>query len=88
MFARHPGADAGADVLAANANGEVLLTVAVSRIVPRGVALSHKARWLKSAPDGANVNRLNAGIKSDMGGGSAVHGTEIMLRPIGPAGSA
>lgn len=70
----------GGLALVGNENGELLLTVAVSDIVPRGVALSHKARWLKTAPGGANVNLLNAGAKSDMGEGSAVHGTEIGIR--------
>lgn len=79
--AKEIGLREGGFALAGNQNGELLLKVAVSNVVPRGVALAHKARWLKSAPDGANVNLLNAGLKSDMGEGSAVHGTEIMLRP-------
>jgi anaerobic selenocysteine-containing dehydrogenase len=73
----------GGLAVASNENGELVLTVAVSDIVPRGVALSHKARWLKTAPGGANVNLLNGGMKSDMGEGSAVHGTEIELRRAG-----
>ncbi len=86
MIAVHPddaamlGLSQGGLAVASNENGELVLTVAVSDIVPRGVALSHKARWLKTAPGGANVNLLNGGIKSDMGQGSAVHGTEIALR--------
>jgi len=66
--------------IVANEHGALLLTVSVSDTVLRGVALSHKARWLKTAPDGANVNLLNGGAKSDMGQGSAVHGIEIEIR--------
>lgn len=75
------GLSEGGWATASNEHGALHLTVAVSEIVPRGVALSHKAHWPRSAPDRANVNLLNGGAKADMGQGSAVHGTEIELRP-------
>ena len=47
--------------------------------MPRGVALSHKGRWPRQEPSGANVNVLNPGEKADMGESTSVHGVEVML---------
>ena len=44
-----------------------------------GVAYSPKGRWPKREPERANVNALNPGIKSDMGGSTAVHGVEVTV---------
>jgi anaerobic selenocysteine-containing dehydrogenase len=75
----------GQAALASNAWGVLELQVAICADVPRGVALTHKGRWLKvdsvGAPNsaGANVNVLNGGLKSDMGESSAVHSVEVMV---------
>jgi hypothetical protein len=50
--------------------------------VPRGVALTHKGRWLSSNAAGANVNVLNPGEKSDMGESTAVHSVEVSVTPL------
>ncbi len=78
----HPD-DAGARGLAAgdrvtlsNATGQLSLTLAVAAIVPPGVALSDKSRWLDG---GANVNILNPGLESDMGRSTALHGVEVEI---------
>ena len=47
--------------------------------VPPGVALSHKGRWPKQEPAGANVNTLNPGRKADMGENSCVHSVEVAV---------
>jgi hypothetical protein len=43
------------------------------------VALSHKGRWPRQEPEGANVNVLNPGRKTDMGENSCVHSVEVAL---------
>ncbi len=72
----------GDEVLAENATGRLRLRVAVSDVVPRGVALSPKGRWPKREPERANVNVLNPGEKSDLGESTCVHGVEVVLAPV------
>jgi anaerobic selenocysteine-containing dehydrogenase len=72
----------GDEVLAENATGRLRLRVAVSNVVPRGVALSPKGRWPKREPERANVNALNPGEKSDLGESTCVHGVEVVLAPV------
>jgi anaerobic selenocysteine-containing dehydrogenase len=60
--------------------GSLELQVLVSADLPRGVALTHKGRWLGFDPVGANVNVLNGGFKSDMGESTAVHSVEVVVR--------
>jgi anaerobic selenocysteine-containing dehydrogenase len=67
-----------------NATGALELTVAVSDIVPPGVAYSPKGRWPKREQQGANVNVLNDGRKADFGGSTAVHGVEVVAERVGP----
>jgi anaerobic selenocysteine-containing dehydrogenase len=69
------------DALVASAAGELRLRVRLSGDVPRGVALSHKGRWPKLEPSGANVNALHAGRKADMGESTSVHAVEVTVRP-------
>ena len=69
----------GAPVVLANECGRLPLALAVSDIVPPGVALVHKGRWPKLDPSGANVNVLNAGRKTDLAESSAVHAVEAEL---------
>jgi hypothetical protein len=57
------------------------MVVAVSNRVPPGVASSPKGRWPKLERNRANVNFVNAGLVADMGGSTAVHGTEVELEP-------
>ena len=70
---------AGDTVTLANRTGSLTLALAVSDIVPRGVALSPKGRWPKREAGGSNVNALNPGVKSDMGMSSCVHGVEVTV---------
>jgi anaerobic selenocysteine-containing dehydrogenase len=67
-----------------NATGSLELTVAVSDIVPPGVAYSPKGRWPKREHQGANVNVLNDGRKADFGGSTAVHGVEVVAERVEP----
>ena len=73
------GLAAGDAVRLSNEIGALALTLAISDIVPRGVALSHKGRWPKREGQGANVNVLNPGIKTDMGASTSVHGVEVVI---------
>ena len=59
------------------------LRVELSDDVPPGVAFSAKGRWLKQEADGANVNVLNAGAKTDMGESSCVHSVEVAVTRLG-----
>jgi anaerobic selenocysteine-containing dehydrogenase len=69
----------GEAALVRNGCGSLELQVLVCADVPRGVALTHKGRWLGVDSAGANVNVLNGGFKSDMGESSAVHSVEVMV---------
>lgn len=61
------------------------LRLAVSDIVPPGVALLPKGRWLMHESNaGANVNILNGGEKSDLAAATAVHSVEATLRKATP----
>jgi anaerobic selenocysteine-containing dehydrogenase len=66
----------------ANEVGSLSLGVAVSDVVPPGVALCPKGRWPKLEPAGANVNALNPGVASDMGASSSVHGVEVTVSRV------
>ncbi|HEV7613565.1 MAG TPA: molybdopterin-dependent oxidoreductase [Steroidobacteraceae bacterium] len=87
-IALHPGDAAdrglaeGDSALVHNSCGSLRLTVAISDEVPRGVALTHKGRWLSTDAAGANVNVLNPGEKSDMGESTAVHSIEVSVSAI------
>jgi anaerobic selenocysteine-containing dehydrogenase len=59
--------------------GELCLAVTISSELPRGVALTHKGRWLTDGARSANVNILNPGEKSDMGESTAVHSVEVSV---------
>jgi anaerobic selenocysteine-containing dehydrogenase len=79
--ARHHLKD-GEYVTLANHQGTLTgLRVAVSDIVPPGVALSPKGRWPRREPNHANVNVLNPGHKADLGESSAVHSIEVAIHP-------
>ena len=69
-----------------NEHGRLELIAETTPDVPPGIALVHKGRWPKLDPNGANVNILNPGTKSDMGESSSVHGVEAELRPLLPIG--
>jgi len=66
-----------------NDTGGLALRVAVSDLVPRGVALSPKGRWPKRERTGGNVNVLNPGEKADMGSSTSVHGVEVRVERRG-----
>ena len=71
----------GDPVIVANETGRLNLRVVLSDAVPRGVALAHKGKWPKQQQDGANVNVLNPGQRTDMGDSTAVHGVEVTVVP-------
>jgi anaerobic selenocysteine-containing dehydrogenase len=68
-----------------NATGEITLRVAIDPTLPRGVALSHKGRWMGPGAGGANINVLNDGRKTDLGESSAVHSVEVEVSPFAAA---
>jgi anaerobic selenocysteine-containing dehydrogenase len=72
----------GQTALVHNECGRLELRVSVSTQVPPGVALAHKGRWLTATTGAANVNVLNAGLKSDMGESSAVHSVEVRVEAL------
>ena len=77
------GLAAGSQVRLSNETGSLELALALSDMVPQGVALSPKGRWPRHArPARANVNVLNAGAKSDMGESTAVHGVEVEISAV------
>lgn len=69
----------GQTVILHNKTGKLTVKLALDKDIPIGVALSHKGRWPKHQPDGANVNVLNPGLKSDMGESTSVHGVEVEI---------
>jgi anaerobic selenocysteine-containing dehydrogenase len=69
----------GDAALVTNESGAVRLRVTLSDDIPPGIAFSPKGRWLKQEADGANVNALNPGWKSDMGESSCVHSVEVAV---------
>ena len=83
QIALHPadalqrGLRAGQPVRVRNATGEITLQLVIDAHLPRGVALSHKGRWMGPGAGGANINVLNDGRKTDMGESSAVHSVEV-----------
>ena len=79
------GIKEGDQVELRNEHGRLELIAETTAHVPPGIALVHKGRWPKLDPNGANVNILNPGTKSDMGESSTVHGVEADLRPLLPA---
>jgi anaerobic selenocysteine-containing dehydrogenase len=72
----------GESALAHNRCGRLQLKVVISDEVPRGVALAHKGRWLRTDSTSANVNVLNQGQKSDMGESTAVHSVEVFVSAL------
>jgi anaerobic selenocysteine-containing dehydrogenase len=74
----------GESALAHNDCGRLHLKVVISDDVPRGVALAHKGRWLRTDSSSANVNVLNPGRKSDMGESTAVHSVEVFVSALDP----
>ncbi len=76
------GLQSGETAVVCNDCGSLHLEVTLAEDLPRGVALSHKGRWPQAAADGANINVLNPGEKSDMGGSTSVHSIEVAVRPL------
>jgi anaerobic selenocysteine-containing dehydrogenase len=73
---------AGDSALVSNATGQLQLIVKTENTIPRGVVVVPKGRWPKNELYSANVNLLNAGVKTDMGESSAVHGIEVMVAKL------
>ena len=76
------GLSPGDEVVIRNSTGSLTMMLAVSDLVPPGVAASPKGRWPKLESNRANVNFVNAGAVADMGGSTAVHGTEVVLEAV------
>jgi anaerobic selenocysteine-containing dehydrogenase len=72
----------GDSALVSNATGQLQLIVKTENTIPRGVVVVPKGRWPKNELYSANVNLLNAGVKTDMGESSAVHGIEVMVAKL------
>ena len=72
----------GDKALFASDVAELALPVRLDAVIPRGVALGGKSRWIRNAPLGANINALNPGLKADMGASTAVHGVEVTIRKV------
>ncbi|MCW5623349.1 MAG: molybdopterin-dependent oxidoreductase [Burkholderiales bacterium] len=77
--AQRRGLAAGQRVALSNPTGTLALRLAVADHVPVGVALLPKGRWPSLEPEGANVNVLNPGTKSDIAESSAVHSVEVVI---------
>jgi anaerobic selenocysteine-containing dehydrogenase len=73
----------GQTVLLHNKTGKLTVKLKLDNDIPIGVALSHKGRWPNRQADGANVNVLNPGMKSDMGESTCVHGVEVEISAVG-----
>ena len=73
----------GDRVQLANETAELELQLALSELIPRGVAYSPKGRWPGQEATGANVNALNPGIRSDIGASTSVHGIEVTVTRAG-----
>ena len=71
----------GGDAILSKDTGELVLTVRLSEDVCPSVALSYKGRWPKKEKELGNVNKLNPGMKTDMGESTAVHGVEVTVTP-------
>jgi anaerobic selenocysteine-containing dehydrogenase len=80
--AAHRGIHDGDEVVLSNRFGELTLTANIEDIIPRGTLLTHKSRWPKFEPTGANVNILHNPVKTDMGQSTSVHGTQVFLRKV------
>lgn len=77
--AAREGLAEGDQVVLANGEGRVPVTVAISDRTLPGVVLMHKGRWPSLSPGDANVNALVPGHKSDIAESTTVHGTEARL---------
>jgi anaerobic selenocysteine-containing dehydrogenase len=76
------GLQADDEVMLSNETGSLKLRVRLSDDVPPGVALSHKGRWPRQEPEGANVNVLNPGRKTDIGESTCVHSVEVAVTHV------
>ena len=72
--AERRGLASGEDIVLKNDAGSVQLKVRISADVQDGVALVYKGSWPRYSGDSANVNVLNAGLRSDIADSTAVHG--------------
>jgi anaerobic selenocysteine-containing dehydrogenase len=72
----------GDEAVFASEIAELTLPVRLDAVIPRGVALGGKSRWIRNAGLGANINVLNPGLKADMGASTAVHGVEVTIRKV------
>ena len=76
------GLRTGDAVVLRNETGSLRLIVEASPDVPVGVALVYKGRWPSGSGEPANVNVLNAGLRTDIGDSTAVHGVEAEIQRV------
>lgn len=81
--AKSRGLSEGQAVVLRNDTGTLTVNLELDSDIPVGVALSHKGRWPGRQSDGANVNVLNPGHKSDLGESTCVHGVEVEISAAG-----
>ncbi len=76
------GIDDGDRVRLRNDAGQLELQARIDDVAPRRVLVSHKGRWPKLEPGGANVNILHEATSADIDGCTAVHGVHVALEPV------
>ena len=76
------GVTNGSLVRLSNELGEIQLEAYVSDMVPVGTLLVYKSRCLKMEESGKNINVLSVRRKTDMGGSTCVHSTEVTMSRI------
>lgn len=70
------GVSAGRRLRLENAVDSMEVVAAVGAVVPPGTLYGVKGHW------GSNLNRLNPGLKTDMGESSAVHSVAVKVTPL------
>jgi anaerobic selenocysteine-containing dehydrogenase len=73
------GLSEGDLVVLTNEVGHLQLAVAISERPQPGVGIVYKGQWPSTTLDGANVNALVPGRKSDLAENTTVHSTEVRL---------
>lgn len=81
LDAANLGISDGDRVELSNAQGALELVAVIDDIVPPGTVLSYKGRWPSLEPSGQNLNFLYAGLTTDMGDSSGVHGLMVEVKP-------
>lgn len=70
------GIEAGSRIRLESEIDSLEAQAAVDGLIPEGAVYSVKGHW------GSNVNRLNPGVKTDMGESTAVHAVSVRVSPL------